>query len=139
MSNIAFGRILIPGLKLNSVLLIITASFGLVGFWNELDLFSLGLVTVVVVASAILTATTAAMMSAVYDYSSQFKLNIRKQIQNSGCEMQKQHIQEIRACQVIRCEVGNLYHMESKAKMTMVNTIVNGLVFLIVQRKSELR
>jgi hypothetical protein len=42
---------------------------------------------------------------------------------------------EIRACQLIRCEAGGLYHTEAKARLTLAHSIVNGLVFLLVQEK----
>jgi hypothetical protein len=42
---------------------------------------------------------------------------------------------ELNACQLIRCEVGGLYHMEAKAKLTLSHSIVDGLVFLLVQHK----
>jgi hypothetical protein len=45
-------------------------------------------------------------------------------------------VKEIRACQLIRCEVGGLYHMEVEAKLTLMHSVINGLVFLLVQHKN---
>jgi hypothetical protein len=81
------------------------------------------------VPSAILT-------SALYDYSSQFQRNVLEA--SRGWKTKKTRVvvaKELQACQLIRCEVGGMYHMEAKAKLTLSHSVVNGLVFLLVQHK----
>ena len=39
---------------------------------------------------------------------------------------------QLKSCALIRCQIGNLYHMEAAAKLTMIDNVVNGIVFLLV-------
>jgi len=39
---------------------------------------------------------------------------------------------ELKSCPLIRCKVGGLYHMESKAKLTLIQKVINGLKYLLV-------
>ncbi len=74
-------------------------------------------------------------MSAIFDISSQFQWNMKKKIQ--ACEnkrIREVWYRELQSCQVVRCQIGNFYHMEGKAKLTLVDTMVNGFVFMVVQR-----
>jgi hypothetical protein len=42
---------------------------------------------------------------------------------------------QIESCQLIRCQVGGLYYMEAKAKLTLIHQVVNGVVYLLVNVK----
>jgi hypothetical protein len=51
--------------------------------------------------------------------------------------MRKVWMQELQSCQLVLVQIGNFYHMEGKAKLTLVNTMVNCFVFMIVKRKLQ--
>jgi hypothetical protein len=74
--------------------------------------------------------------SALYKYSSQFERNVWEA--SRGWKTKAAQLvlaKELKACQLIRCEVGGLYHMEATAKLTLAHSLVNGLVFLLVSTK----
>ncbi len=137
LSNITFGRLLVPGLKFVFTALIIGSLFSLLRFFGELDLYTLGFIVPLYVGSAGILVPAAVLTSALYRYSSQFQRNVLAA--SRGWKTKKMQLvlaKDIRACQLIRCEVGGLYHMEAKAKLTLAHSIVNGLVFLLVQHKN---
>ncbi len=77
-------------------------------------------------------------MSGIYNISSQFQKNMEHKIQ--ACEdkaMKEVMTKQLLSCQVIRFQIGNFYHMEGKAKLTLINTMVNVFVFMIVQRSKQ--
>ena len=39
---------------------------------------------------------------------------------------------QLLSCPIIRCRVGNLYHMEAKAKLTLIHAILNTVAFLLI-------
>ena len=41
----------------------------------------------------------------------------------------------LESCAVIRVQVGNFYHMEAQAKLTLMGYLVDGVVFLLVNSK----
>ncbi len=136
VSNNAFGKLLIPVFKLCAVLLVIVSSFGLIGFWNNFDIITLGIAIVATVAALVCIIPSADIMPTLYDTSARLEQNLNKNSEYLDYKWQKQNKRQVRACQPIRCQVGSLYYMDSKAKLTLAHTLINGLVFLLVQRKS---
>ena len=76
----------------------------------------------------------ALVMSSLYDISEKFSrnlLNIRiRFVENTRAESSLRR--QLKSCAVIRFNVGGLYHMEAQAKLTMVQHVVSGIVFLLV-------
>ena len=138
LSNIAFGHLWIPGQKLILTLLIIVSAFGFIRFWDEQDIITL-LNGVVLTTACICVVTLSAMlMSKVYSYSSQFKHNMYCRIHTvEYTGMTGLYKRKLRACQVIRCQVGGFYHMEAKAKLKLCFILVKGIVFLLFQHNSQ--
>ena len=82
-------------------------------------------------------------MSNMFDMSQKFSKNMSCLIScvfasASAADKKANQIQksELKACQLIRCSVGSLYHMEAKAKLTLIHNVVNGVVFLLVNIKT---
>jgi len=77
-------------------------------------------------------------MSSVYRTSKQFIRNLSECIWqlDSNDKLDKQMLQrQLNSCNLIRSQVGGLYYMESKAKLTLVHKVVNGLKYLLVNVK----
>jgi hypothetical protein len=113
-------------------------AFVLICYWDQLDLFSICTFIVVAWSSAPVLFSSALIMSGIYNISSQFQRSLKQKIQ--ACDnkaIKKVWLKELRSCQVVRCEVGNFYHMEGKAKLTLVDAMVNVFVFMVVQRKLQ--
>jgi hypothetical protein len=105
---------------------------------GRLDFLSISTLGFVFFLATPILVSCALVMSRIYDISSQFQANMAKKVQTSK-DKDNGTIQiwmrELRSCQLVRCQIGNFYHMEGKAKLTLVNTIVNAFVFMVVQRK----
>jgi len=72
-------------------------------------------------------------MSSLYDTSVVFQQNIRHAIKSTVDEKLRKYLERQQdSCYLICCQVGNLYHMEAKAKLTLLQNIVNGVVFMLV-------
>ena len=134
--NVVFGTIFIPFMKL------ILFTFCIFGFFISVRLFqflnpiSVAFVVVMMLTSVILLVPVSCVMSNLYDVSSKFPGNLSphfsKIIQKKRRRILEAHL---KSCPVIRCKVGGLYHMEAKAKLTMIHQIINGVVFLMVNFK----
>ena len=134
---IAFGTILVPFLKTLVIIGFILCFFACVRLFNYLDLISLAFVVAVSLLSAGSVVPMALAMSSMYDISQTFSQNVSntsiRYVEDRKAEaiLKKQ----LKSCAVIRFNVGGLYHMEAKAKLTMVHHVVNGIVFLLVNAK----
>jgi hypothetical protein len=75
-------------------------------------------------------------MSATYTSSLKFSKNIRKRIHalDNKEKSKALYLRQVRSCQLIRCQVGNMYHMEKRAKLRLVVSVLNGFRFLLIQR-----
>jgi len=81
-------------------------------------------------------AGMAVVMSSLYDISARFKPNLRVKIQKNGFALNRNLLaREVNACPNLRCRVGSVYHMEAKAKLTLVHSVLNGVGFLLINIK----
>jgi hypothetical protein len=139
LNHAAFGKLFIPvGKFLMLTFDVNVPAFAIFCYWDSLDLPSISTLLVLMCLSGPMLVSSALVMSGIYDISSQFQRNMREKIQLCCCgnnESQREvWLKELRSCQVARCQIGNFYHMEGKAKLTLVNTMLNIFVFMIVER-----
>jgi hypothetical protein len=139
LNNSAFGKLYIPAGKCLLVVFFINVpAFAVFCFWDQLDVISISAFCSVAAAVGPVIFTCSSVMSKIYGISSQFQRNMEQKIQASGNKaMRNEWIRELRSCQVVRVQIGNFYHMEGKAKLTIVNTMVNWFVFMVVQQKLQ--
>ncbi len=139
LNDSAYGKLYIPSAKLLIIIFYINLpAFAIFCYWDQLDPFSISVFFAVFVTSAPVLVGCALVMSGIYNISSQFQRNMEPKIQaGARLGMKKAWMQELWSCQVVRCQVGNFYHMEGKAKLTLVDTMLNCFVFMIVQRKLQ--
>jgi len=131
--NAAFGIFLIPTLKLALIILYIFSFFAVVRLWNILNVFSFALVFATTFTSGFMLIPISILMSSFFDSSAQFQKSMEQIIQRIPDKRIRLHSErQLKCCSPIRCQVGSLYHMEAKAKLTMLQHIVNGVVFLLV-------
>ena len=133
--NVTFGKLYIPFMKLFLILTFILCFFATVRVLEYLDLFILVFVLIVVLTSLLLLVPISIIMSSFFDISRVFSKNFSARINNDTKEtaiVKSMVVAQLRSCQVIRCEVGNVYYMEAQAKLTMLQHVVNGVVFLMV-------
>jgi len=73
------------------------------------------------------------LMSSLFEKSAQFQRNMLPYVQLIADKQTRKQVEgQLKACSLIRCQVGSLYHMEAKAKLTMLSHVISGVVFLLV-------
>jgi len=91
------------------------------------------LLVVEVVLLCMLVPTGAKIMSLVFEFSTEFhrNMNIRLEMRKDGKLHESKRV--IRSLQVLKCKVGPFYYMERKAKLTLADSIANGIAFSLIQ------
>jgi hypothetical protein len=137
LNDAGLGRIFVPAGKAIILLVYINVSaFALFFYWDQLDLISTSTFFSLLAIDVPILVTSSIIMSAIYDISSKFQRNMHQKIQGCGNKaLERVWFKELRSCQIVRCQIGNFYHMEGQAKLTLVHTMLNNFVFMVVQRK----
>jgi len=140
MFNQAIGKLFIPYFKLLLILAFIIGVFAVIRLRSQLDLLSIAVLSSGAILAFAFVVPIAFIMSALFTTSNQFKRNLNSIVQGLGglqdVRKYKYFHGQLNACALIRCTVGNLYHMEAMAKLTMIDRSVNGVVFLLVKVKA---
>ena len=132
----AFGKILLPFIKLALILAFVISFFAVVKLFKYLNTLYFIFITVVVVASFAMLTPIALIMSSLYETSTKFTQYISPKIHLvTGKKSTQALLMDLKSCPLIRCSVGNMYHMESKAKLTMIHNVLNGVAYLLVNVK----
>jgi len=137
--NLVFGEIMLPFIKLFVMILFTTCFFLVIRFHDHINLIYLILVGIIIPVTLLLLIPTTIVMSSLYKTSKTFIRNLTPSIQNLEVTNQKEILKRtLISCRVLRCEVGGLYYMEAKAKLTVLHKVVNGLKYLLVNVKAWL-
>ena len=134
-SNIIFGTVLVPFTKLGLITIFIVCFFACARIYQDLDTISLLLVSTVLLSSMLILVPISVIMSYLYDISKEFSRNLSSKVNVTNKRIKKMLKLQLKSCYAIRCNVGSLYYMESKAKLTMLHQMVNGVVFLMTNAK----
>ena len=134
--NLTFGKLYFPFMKLGILTLFIFSFFACVRIYHYLDFIYYVFMVTVLVTSLMVLAPVAVVMPNLYDTSRDFSRNLSPCICNVT-QMNSKRIltRMLKSCAFVRSQIGNFYHMEAKAKLTMLNIAVNGVVFLLVNMK----
>jgi len=136
--NIVFGRLMLPFLKLVLMIFFATAFFAIIRFVRHLTLLSFSMVALIAWTSALMLVPTSIVMSSLYKISTRFRRNVPPYVSClDETQFRKEVIKrQLIGCGVIRCQVGGLYYMEAKAKLTVIHKLMNGLKYLLVNIKA---
>jgi hypothetical protein len=139
LNDAAFRRLFIPAVKFMILTIYVNVpAFAVFCYWDGLDLISISTLVLVFGASVPMLVSCSLVMSKIFDIASEFQRNMELKIQPCKNKRMKQvWLRELRSCQVVRCQIGNFYHMEGKAKLTLVDTMANIFVFMVVQREMK--
>jgi len=134
--NLAFGTLFIPYFKLTLLLGFITSFFALVRLPSDMDVLSYLIMIVTVPGSLTLVVPIALVMSNMHSMSENFIPTLSPTIQLLDNRIDREYFgRQLRSCPLIRCKIGNMYYMESEAKLTMLDRTVATLMFLFVNVK----
>ena len=118
------------------ILAVVLSFFACVRLYKELEIASLVLVILTLIVCILLITPISLVMSSMFDVSSKLHHNLSFLIKIIPDSKMKRILdRQLQACPLIRCQVGNFYHMESKAKLTVIHIVLNGIVFLLVNVK----
>jgi hypothetical protein len=131
LNDAGLGRLFIPAGKAIIMMVYINVpAVALFFFWDQLDIITISTFLSVLAVIVPILVTSSIIMSAIYDISYKFQRNMHQKIQGCGNKaLRKVWSKDLRSCQIVRCQIGNFYHMEGKAKLTLVNTMLNALFF----------
>ena len=136
--NKAFGTILFPVIKLIVILAIIFSFFTYVRLFKYLDLVYFLFVACCMLASLITLVPSSLVMSSLYTISQNFSKNLTSRLNFTAKKKTMKILkQQLKSCPLVRCQIGNLYHMEGKAKLTLIHQVVTGIVFLLVNTEVQ--
>jgi len=134
--NLAFGMLFFPFAKLIILVMFIISCFSLIRLRAELDAITFVLMITILSGAMISIVPVSYVTSRTYQISKDFKRNILPiSLQHTGNRSKNQLRSQLKSCPLIRCKIGNFYHMEAQAKLTMLDRTVNGVVFLLVKVK----
>ena len=136
--NLVFGTIVFPFTKMATILVFILCFFASFRLFKYLDFLSLVFVASTAVTTCLSLVPTTLVMSSLYDISRKFSENLFPRIRFAGEKKTEMILKGyLKSCPLTRCQVGSLYHMEAKAKLTVIHNVVNGIVFLLVNVKAQ--
>ena len=137
LNNIVFGRIMVPILKFAITPMLIICVSGLISFYKKMDLIAIVFVIAVSTLGPSILFLSAQIMSSIYDNSILLKRQMRDGIIRllpNSVEIEYNRSM-LKAMQPLRVQVGSLYHMERRVKLTLVDTIVHGIVSCLLLMK----
>jgi len=135
--NIAFGTLFIPAIKLDVLIGLVISSFAVIRLRDELDALSSFLMHAILISTVVLIIPITMVLSSTYQISQQFNQALYPTRERITDRRTRDYFErQLKSCMLIRCKVGNMYYMEARAKLTMVDHTVNGLVCLLVNTKA---
>jgi len=139
--NQAFGKLFIPTLKLMFLFVFVIGVFVGIRLRTQFDLISITVLCLAAILAFTFMVPVAFIMSSLFNMSDKYKRNLMTIVQHFPKTVErdrktKYFAYQLKSCPWIRCTVGGLYYMESKAKLTMIDRSVNGVVFLLVKVKT---
>jgi len=131
--NTAFGSLFIPVCKSALGLAFIVSFVAVVRLWSDMNALSCTMVFAVSITTAFLLVPISAIMSSLFDTSSQLKHNAMEIVNTILDPKYRKYWKLVfESCPVVRCKVGGLYYMEAKAKLTLFQQLINAVVTLLV-------
>ena len=135
--NVVFGTIIIPYLKVILMLLFVSAVFACARLFETISFLTLVFAAILSITTTGLLGPISIVMYRLYDLSLNFPKNLfAETLQSTGKKSRKYLEANLNSCPLIRCQIGSWYHMEGKAKLTMLHNTINGLAFLLINVKA---
>ena len=121
--NAAFGALELPILKLGIVYIILVSVYCIVRLSDSLMLETYVALLVYFCSCILVILLGAVLLSQVYNISSNMNFGRNMKEKEAGVD------KTIKALPLLKCNIDDLYHMEAKAKLTLVDRIAHGICF----------
>jgi len=132
LQNNAFGSIAIPSAKLLIVTCFVAMVYGVVHWRSSFDTLMYCTVLGYLVFLTMLVPTGAVAMTLVFVLSLNFHQSMRVRLQFQRGEERATRRKTLTSLPSLKCKVGPFYYMESKAKLTLADNLVNGVAFTLM-------
>jgi len=127
--NSVFEAIFVPAVKFNCLSFLFVSVLALTKFRGELSPLHLIFFLVVVIALVAFFIPGLLVMSAVHQLSQKYRKNFEKE---GDSVLQEPHIRKTsQSSPLLKSNVGGFYHMEQNAKLTLWDTIAQGIAFML--------
>lgn len=131
--NIVFGRIFVPAAKVIILIGLFILSYCIVKLRAYMSTPMLLVFILDAFTASTLILPGALTMSLVYSTSREFYKNVSRNLESAKCARTKLfYRKKLISMPELKCNVGNLYYMESKAKLTLADTMINGVCFMLL-------
>jgi len=135
LNNIAFGKLIVPAWKLCCIITIPTTLYFLIKL-NVFSPYATVLLLILLGSSLAIMVPSSVVMSKIFQISKSFNPNITSCLgsiwKTLKEERRKEYLAVAKSFPIMRCQVGGFYHMEANAKLTLLDTVINLLVFLLI-------
>ena len=137
LHNDAFGSLFVLATKMGAVFALYISVAAITFLRSAVAPILLGAFFLYMSTILLVIFPGALMMSQVYIISSSFNLKVERcLISIHNCAQEKHQLKRtLKSLPVMKSKVGNLYHMESKAKLTLLDNIARGIAFMLITSK----
>jgi len=123
--NTVFGTLVVPSLKLGFVFVAILSFVTVLRLSENLNVLLIAMLSMFSIASCVLLTIMSLVMSKLFDTSVLFKRNFYPTLEQiSDKQLRIYYGGQFNACQLIRGQVGGLYHMEARAKLSRIQHLI---------------
>jgi len=132
--NATFGTLLVPSVKLIWLLAFFISVFVVAKLRNVIGPLMFWVFVAHIVGLCIVILGGSFLMSLVYKKSTDFHISAWTQFGKiSKADTLQPPLQRIlKSLQILKSNVGSFYHMEDKAKLTLLDDIANGIASMLV-------
>jgi len=105
-------------------------------YYQVLTALSLALMIFSVFLAVLVLIPLSIVTSSLYELSFQFHRNLEQRTATFlDKQLRRKMERQLKACPLIRVQMGGLYYMEAQAKLTMLSQVINSVVGLLVDFK----
>jgi len=137
LQNMGFGSLFLPSCKLWTVLALYLCVYAVTKVGSSLGPFLLATTIVYLGCVIVLLAPSALALSAIFNVSTNFRrTNFRRFVLSAQGRLERDlRIKSLMSLPVTKSKVGSVYHMESKAKLTLFDNVARGIAFVLMSFK----
>jgi len=132
LHNITFGALFVPLLKLACLVVLFISTYATIKLRYVMHPVVFGFFLGYIFQVFLMTFPGATIMSKIFCLSSQFRIQQAKYLTLLP-PVSRIHLQrQLASLPALKCQVGEFYHMEGKAKLTLADNMTHGVAFMLL-------
>jgi len=136
LQNSVLGSLFIPSTKLAGILLVYISVVAATLLRAHINYFIVALFLMYLYILTIAIVCGAVLMSQVYSISKTFHKNIATVICKVSYSQEKILLRKtLKSLPVVKSRIGQFYHMEGEAKLTLLDNLARGIAFMLISFK----